>query len=140
MKRSPELTPLSHDHQHGLAVALELTRVTAKTAPAAARAFRAFFDDEGRRHFRQEEELLLPVLARHVAADDPALVRLLTEHVEIRRAAQEIDAGRIDVEFLHALGTRLRDHIRHEERVVFPLAEERLSTAEIAELGASLSP
>ena len=56
MKRSKALIPLSHDHQHGLAVALDLTRATEETAAAAAGAFVAFWRDEGQRHFREEEE------------------------------------------------------------------------------------
>ena len=43
VKRSKALIPLSHDHQHGLAVALDLTRATAETAPAAVAAFAEFW-------------------------------------------------------------------------------------------------
>jgi hemerythrin-like domain-containing protein len=139
MKRSQELVPLSHDHQHGLAVALQLTRATEATAAQAAAAFTAFFNDEGNRHFREEEELLLPALSAHLPADDPAVVRVLTDHVEIRRRAAELEAGATRVEALHALGTQLRDHIRHEERVLFPLAEARLPTEELNRLGAALA-
>ena len=37
------------------------------------------------------------------------------------------------------LGARLRDHIRHEERVLFPLAEDALPTAELDRLYLKLS-
>ena len=138
MKRSEALIPLSHDHQHGLAVALDLTRATAETAPDAAKAFVAFWREEGQRHFREEEDLLLPALARHVPADHAAVVRVLTDHVEIRRRAADVEAGDAELERLHELGERLRDHIRHEERVLFPLAEEALPAAELDRLGRSL--
>ena len=135
VKRSKALIPLSHDHQHGLAVALDLTRATEETAAAAAGAFVAFWRDVGQRHFREEEELLLPAISRHVPADHEAVVRVLTDHVEIRRRAADVEAGDPELEQLHELGGRLRDHIRHEERVLFPLAEESLPAAELDRLG-----
>jgi iron-sulfur cluster repair protein YtfE (RIC family) len=39
---------------------------------------------------------------------------------------------------LHDLGTRLHDHIRHEERVLFPLIEEVLPEGELDDLPAAL--
>jgi hemerythrin-like domain-containing protein len=134
VKRNAALIPLSHDHQHGLAVALELTRATAETTSATASAFISFWRDEGQRHFRQEEEILLPALSRHVSAEHAAIVRTLTDHVEIRRRARELERGDRGLQQLHDLGARLRDHIRHEERVLFPLAEEALTDSELAQL------
>jgi hemerythrin-like domain-containing protein len=138
VKRSEALIPLSHDHQHGLAVALDLTRAAADTADAAAAGFVAFWREEGQRHFREEEEVLLPALSRHVPADEPAIVRVLTDHVEIRRRAHDVERGDADLDALHELGARLRDHIRHEERVLFPRAEGVLAPAELEQLGAAL--
>ena len=51
MKRSDALTPLSHDHQHALDVALWLRRADDETAAAAIERFRQFFEREERRHF-----------------------------------------------------------------------------------------
>ena len=45
------------------------------------------------RHFRAEEELLLPALGRHGEVDQPEIVRVLTEHVDLRRRAQELEAS-----------------------------------------------
>jgi hypothetical protein len=45
MKRDLALTRLSRDHQHGLAVALQLRRATAETAPTAGAAFAAFWEE-----------------------------------------------------------------------------------------------
>ena len=71
-------------------------------------------------------------------ADHAAIVRVLTDHVEIRRRAEDVEQGAAEPEQLHELGARLRDHIRHEERVLFPLAEEQLPAAELARLGDKL--
>jgi mannose-6-phosphate isomerase-like protein (cupin superfamily) len=66
VKRHPALVPLSHDHHHTLVRARELRRAAADAdddglAEAAARFCRAFAG-EVTRHFRDEEELLFPLL------------------------------------------------------------------------------
>jgi hemerythrin-like domain-containing protein len=139
MKRDPAIAGLSRDHQHGLAVALQLRRVTAETAADAQAAFLAFWEEEGQRHFRAEEEVLLPAAARHVAPTTDAVVRVLVEHVDIRRRAAELAlAPAAELDDLHALGDRLHEHIRHEERVLFPLIEEALPDDELSALAEAL--
>jgi hemerythrin-like domain-containing protein len=139
MKRDPSLAALSHDHQHGLAVALQLRRATAETARAAKTAFISFWEEEGERHFRVEEELLLPAAAGHIPAAHGAVVRMLVEHVELRRRAADLALTPMpELDDLHALGDHLHQHIRHEERVLFPLIEDSLPEAELGALGVAL--
>jgi hemerythrin-like domain-containing protein len=127
VKRSDALAPLSRDHQHGLHVALLLKRATAETAASARDAFLQFWSSEGHAHFRAEEDLLLPVWARYGAPDHEAVLKVLVDHVELRRMAADLDAEPPEsLDELHALGVRLNDHIRFEERVFFPLVEETL--------------
>jgi hemerythrin-like domain-containing protein len=57
---------------------------------------------------------------------------MLVEHVRIRAAAAALAAGSVEPEALRALGTALEQHVRLEEREVFPLIEETL-TEEAAE-------
>ena len=85
MKRSEALAPLSRDHHQGLFVALQLKRAEPKTAANARQDFLDFFEREGARHFRAEEEVLLPAYARHGEPDQPAVVRVLVDHVDLRR-------------------------------------------------------
>lgn len=93
MKRSEFLQVLSRGHHQGLFVALRLRRATSASAAGARRAFVEFWQTEGRRHFRIEEELLLPAYARHRPVDEPAVVRVLIDHVDLRRRAAELEAG-----------------------------------------------
>ena len=140
MKRSEELAPLSRDHHHGLFAALKLTRATPADAAAARAAFLVFWQDEGRHHFAVEEEVLLPGFARHVAPDHHAIVRVLVEHVDLRRRAQALaDTDAPALADLHELGARLRTHIRHEEDVLFPLIEASLPHDELVALGAAIA-
>ena len=134
MKRSEELAPLSRDHHRGLFAALKLRR----DAPDAREAFLAFWP-EGQRHFAIEEELLLPAFARHAPADHEAIVRVLVEHVDLRRRAQDLAADADPpAGALRELGDRLHAHIRHEEDVLFPLVERALPREELMALGAAI--
>jgi iron-sulfur cluster repair protein YtfE (RIC family) len=139
VKRTLALQTLSHDHQHGLAVALRLKRVTTETALEVREAFLDFWASEGQVHFRAEEEVLLPAFAAHASAGHQAVVRVLVEHVEIRRRASEV-AGGGDPECgeLRELGELLEGHIRHEERVLFPLVEDALPRDDLRRLAVAL--
>jgi hemerythrin-like domain-containing protein len=135
MKRSDALAPLSRQHHQGLFAAMKLKRADAATAVDARAAFADFWEREGRVHFRLEEELLLPAFARHAQHDHPAVVRVLTEHVDLRRRGADVTASaESDLGALHELGERLEQHIRHEERVLFPLIEAALPAEELESL------
>ena len=140
MKRSDALRALSHQHHQGLLAALQLKRARRETAVEARTIFLDFFEREGARHFRAEEELLLPAFARHSEVNDAAIVRVLTEHVDLRRRALDLEAS-LDSEpaTLRELGERLERHIRFEERVLFPMIEEALPVDELERLGAAFA-
>jgi hemerythrin-like domain-containing protein len=140
MKRSKALRALSHDHHQGLFAALQLKRARQETADDARTVFLDFFEREGARHFRAEEELLLPAFAAHSEVDQPAIVRVLTEHVDIRRRRQDLEASvDPDPAELRELGERLESHIRFEERVLFPMIEEAVPVDELERLGAAFA-
>jgi iron-sulfur cluster repair protein YtfE (RIC family) len=139
MQRSEALAALSREHHHGLVVAQRLSRATPNGAAEARGEFLAFWSADGRHHFRAEEEVLLPAFAEHAPADHEAVVRVLVEHVELRVRAGRLAADPAPpLEALHELGRRLHDHIRHEERVLFPLIEEALPGPELARLPEAL--
>jgi iron-sulfur cluster repair protein YtfE (RIC family) len=139
MKRSDALAALSRDHHHGLFAAHRLRNATPDNAAAARDEFLAFWHTEGRGHFRVEEEVLLPSLARHGLADHDAVVKVLLDHVELRRRAADLFGDpTAPVSTLHELGERLHTHIRHEERVLFPLVEQVTTDADLAELAAGI--
>ena len=133
MKRSAALAPLSRDHHVALATALVLRRATQETAESALARFRAYWAERGDEHFDIEEELLLPALRGDDDAWTEAADRVRREHADLRRRARE--ASPADVGALRELGERLHDHVRFEERELFPLAEARLSVDELEALG-----
>jgi len=146
MKRHRSLHPLSEHHHHVLVQALLIRRAGEKPPPQRAAALRRaarellrFWKKTGRKHFREEEEVLLPAYARHVSlADDPAVVRMLADHAAIRAAFAELEEAlraRRPVEtVVTRLAQRLHDHVRLEEEKVFPRMEAALSEEELRAL------
>jgi hemerythrin-like domain-containing protein len=121
-------------------VARLLLKATKESARGARTCFVDFWKAEGARHLRVEEELLLPALARHASADHEAVVRVLADHVELRRRAADLEADPIPApEVLRQLGDLLRRHIRYEERVLFPLIEQAVPEAALQELVAEMA-
>jgi hemerythrin-like domain-containing protein len=147
MKRTPELRTLSEDHHHGLVHARRLRRAAegdeTTSAESTARDFLDFWQKDTALHFRKEEEVLLPVMARYGGdlSREP-LVEMIEDHARIRglvmQLSDEAIGGNVRRETLHEIGERLEAHIRLEERVVFPLIEESLSEAALTELAARL--
>jgi len=153
MKRHPALRVLSSDHHQGLVQARRLVKAASGARSAgdgagnpdqdaereqAARGFLAFWSEHTVRHFREEEEVLLPTFARY---GDPTLepvVRVLVEHIKIRRLVddlhQQVEQGATSIETMRAIGELLRGHIRYEEAVLFPLIEAAMPEEALSEL------
>jgi hemerythrin-like domain-containing protein len=140
VKRSDALRSLSRDHHEALVVALRLRRATAETAIEARARFLAFWTAHGELHFRLEETTLLPAYAAHGDPYHPLVLGVLGDHVAIRQRAAGLAADPdAPLEALHELGQRLDDHVRREERELFPLIEEAMPEDELAALAAALS-
>jgi hemerythrin-like domain-containing protein len=137
VKRAEALQPLSRDHHQALFVAQRLRR--ADDAAEAAGTFLEFWREHGRRHFRVEEEVLLPVWELLGTADPEAVARIAAEHMRIRTAAIEIEAADPPLERLHALGELLNDHVRFEERELFPRIEDDLDEDGLLQLAGAVT-
>jgi hemerythrin-like domain-containing protein len=145
VKRHPALIPLSHDHHHGLSEARRLRR--ASTADDAARRvaverFLRFYGDETVGHFSVEEELVFPLL---VGCGEPAeqlVVKALLEHQRIRSMAAGLEAahatGDADPSLMRQLAELLENHIRFEERQLFPVLEQSVSDSTLTRTGSCL--
>ena len=138
MKRSPELTPLSHDHHQALFVAQGLKR--ARDAASERERFLSFWHSHGQRHFEIEEQIVLPGWVEADAEADPRMAaRLASEHLTIRAGARRLERSPVAAEELHELGLLLERHVRFEERELFPLIESRLDAETIARIGAEIA-
>src|SRR5215210_220730 len=95
MKRHPSLRKFSDDHHQGLVNARRLRRAAsgegASSAANTARDFLEFWQRDTSLHFRKEEEVLLPVLARYGGdVGERPLLQMLTQHARIRGLAMQL--------------------------------------------------
>jgi len=132
MKRDEALRPLSREHLNALHAAKILREGT--DLAAVTEVFFDFWEAEGQGHFRIEEEVLLPHWARYAEVDRPGVARMLEEHLAIRREALRLKAGVASLAEAQELGRLLHDHVRFEERQLFPIVEETLDADSLAEL------
>jgi iron-sulfur cluster repair protein YtfE (RIC family) len=140
MKRHQSLYPLSHDHHQALVQALNLDKAAAGDDQAglqeAAASFAAFWKSDLQRHFAQEEQIVLPLLAKYKAADAAEIRETLEQHSAITRLIGELNEKlarpeTIEASLLTNLAESLRRHIRYEEGELFPTVEALVPEEEL---------
>ena len=134
MKRDPALADLSRDHHQALFQAMRLTKATPEELDSVREGVLELWQGHGAEHFRQEEEILLPIYARHADPGAEEVASVLVDHVWIRERMERLERDELALDQVHGLGQRLHDHVRHEERVLFPLIEAALPADELEEL------
>lgn len=146
MERHDALKDLSRDHFAVLNRCQEIDhtlRGGRRSFPVAEMAERLlrFWDDHVQFHFEEEEEVLLPALEGHLDLDaDDDVARMLTDHAWFRETLPKLrtalDDGKDERvrELLDAVGNRLRDHARFEERLLFDRVQSLLDEEELAVL------
>jgi hemerythrin-like domain-containing protein len=137
LKRSEALQSLARDHHRALALAQRLRR--ADDAPAATASFLEFWTAEGERHFRIEEEVLLPCWALLGTVDQDAAARLSRDHLALRTAALSLQEGPPSLSAVSSLGEQLAEHTRFEDRELFPLIEKDLGPPELERLAEAVA-
>ena len=140
MLRDKNLIPLSHQHQHCLALCVRLDRAI-QAGDVDLEAWQAeiqqIFEHEISFHFAAEEKELFPVAARH-ADLQPMVQELLTGHILLRDFFSRAAARKLHVAGLQALVEKLASHIRKEERELFEGMQKLLAPDELSAVGAAL--
>jgi hemerythrin-like domain-containing protein len=128
IKRSKQLTPLSKDHHEGLLFSWKIkTGLKNRTnINLIANYAQWFWNNHLEEHFREEEQILAP----HLPADNELLKQMFDEHQEIE-AMIHINENIPDETLLGKLAKAIDDHIRFEERVLFPHAEKIIPETEL---------
>ncbi|MBZ5646455.1 MAG: hemerythrin domain-containing protein [Acidobacteriia bacterium] len=139
MLRDKNLIPLSHQHQHALALCVRIER-SLKTGGHAADwhdEIAQIFASEIRYHFEAEEKILFPACEKY--APLKALVkRLLSEHATLRGLFTMAAAKKMDNRQLESFHQTLSQHIRTEERELFEQCQTLMSGEEMNSLGAAM--
>lgn len=115
MKRHHALEPFSRDHYGGLVVARHLKE---KPGPEAIAELMQVWNSEMEDHFWEEEVSLGPLAPPEMAE------RLVRDHDAIRAVVLVAEAQNLSEEDAVRLGEMIHDHIRWEERELFPVLEQ----------------
>ena len=138
MLRDKSLIPLSHQHQHALALCVRIERASPIPEDDLA-AWRTeivqIFQSEIVIHFAAEESVVFPA-ARNFAELNSLVDELLADHAWLR--TQFGQAEKLSSREVAGLAERLSGHIRKEERRLFERMQELLSGDELAALGREL--
>ncbi len=140
MLRDPALIPLSHQHQHALALCVRIDRALRSgdtDLPALQSEVARLFEQEIRYHFDAEERVLFPA-AENLPDLREIVQELSREHVVLRAAAARAVQGQMTRSGLEAFVSQLSEHIRREERQLFEGMQKHLSPEELVRLGAAV--
>jgi hemerythrin-like domain-containing protein len=140
MLRDKNLIPLSHQHQHALALCVRLDRALLAgevDLEAWQAEIQQIFEQEIAMHFAAEEKELFPAAARF--DEMRSLVQeLQAEHAVLRDFFSRAAGRTLDVASLRAFAETLSGHIRKEERQLFEGMQSRMTSDELAAAGAAL--
>jgi len=129
MKRHSAIIPLSHDHHHALILAQALKKNAPKTGLGSkspeekVKAAVNSYNTELVPHFNHEEVLLFPLALGKDEELDKMINDIIEEHDKIRNTIETLSEGNLE-ENLDAFGKLLENHVRTEERKLFPKIEE----------------
>ncbi|HAB28082.1 MAG: cation-binding protein [Xanthomarina sp.] len=115
LKRHKALQPLSREHHHGLLLSWKIRNGFNKNIDPKRMKIYAdwFFETHLTPHFEMEENYIFSILE----SDNELIKRALAEHRRLRRLFSETEAN---PKTLSKIEEELEQHIRFEERVLFP--------------------
>ncbi|HEU4387162.1 MAG TPA: hemerythrin domain-containing protein [Blastocatellia bacterium] len=141
-RRHESLIPLSREHHYALMLCLHINRGLAAHREESgwlqtkARQAALFVETDLATHFRAEEQILFPSIQR-ISDAGSVIERLLAEHRELERLGQQLrEVGSATAAgILKEFAALLEDHIRKEERLLFPIFERELPEPIAAKVG-----
>jgi hemerythrin-like domain-containing protein len=141
MLRNKNLIPLSHQHQHALALCVRIERAS-PVAAADLDAWQAEIEQlckaEIEIHFAAEEQIVFPV-ANKLTGLNSLVDELLDDHVALRRNFRLAESRQMTANDLLLFSQRFAGHIRKEERRLFERMQQLMSTEELNALGSRLA-
>ena len=138
MLRDKSLIPLSHQHQHALALCVRVERaspIPEGDLAAWLAEIEQIFQTEIGIHFAAEESVVFPA-ARDFGELDSLVADLLADHAWLRdqfARTQTLSSSEV-----RGLAQRLSGHIRKEERQLFERMQALISGEQLAVLGRNL--
>ncbi|MGH7769271.1 MAG: hemerythrin domain-containing protein [Candidatus Binatia bacterium] len=147
MPRHPSLIPLSHDHHHGLALALRCRKqALGRLKPLGihglkerAQELKEFFRASLAPHFAAEESALFPFMRASIPESAPLIAELLAEHEQLRGWLARLEEEKHLAKILFEAADLLERHIRREERELFPLFEAHAASGGVESVGEEIA-
>lgn len=140
MLRDKNLVPLSHQHQHVLALCVRLDRAL-QASEIDGEAWQAeiqqIFEHEVGIHFAAEEKELFPV-AQKFSDLNTLVTELVAEHATLRGLFARAGRRDLKAEDLQLFVETLAHHVRKEERQLFEGLQKCMTAEELAGVGAAL--
>jgi len=138
MLRDKSLIPLSHQHQHALALCVRIERaspIPEGDLAAWLAEIEQIFQTEIGIHFAAEESVVFPA-ARSFNELNSLVDDLLADHAWLRHQFAQTQG--LSSSEVRGLAQRLSGHIRKEERQLFERMQELMSNEQLAALGGEL--
>ena len=129
LKRHQALVSLSRDHHFGLLLVWKIKQglANAIVTDRISDYVLYFFDTNLQHHFKEEEQMLFPMLA-----DDNALRQQAeNEHAAIYEMIDRLRHDKTNERLLLQFSEMLKKHIRFEERELFSYMQETFSEWEL---------
>ncbi|MEO6683474.1 MAG: hemerythrin domain-containing protein [Ginsengibacter sp.] len=137
IKRNEHIVKLSRDHHVSLLFCWKL-RQGIRHGVSTERMIRyvGYFEKQHFiPHFEEEENILF------APVKDQKVQKALDDHIHILKSVKEITfSGKLNQENeLSRLADMVDDHVRYEERILFPYLEKKLTDMQLEEIGKQLS-
>ena len=140
MLRDKNLVPLSHQHQHALALCVRLDRAL-QSGEVDANAWQAEiqqqFQQEVCVHFEAEEKEIFPAAERFPELQT-LIAELRVEHGVLRALFSRAESRSLNAAGLEDFIEKLARHIRKEERQLFEALQTLMNPEELEALGEAL--
>lgn len=142
-RRHDSLVPLSHQHQHALALAVIIRRRfgaekgqrtwQGEMVAKVQKAYQA----ELQGHFEVEETVLFPQMERHLGRLE-LVSELLRDHQSLRNFVKQLEEV-VELHTLDGFAALLEAHVRKEERQLFVEFEKRMPAEEAVKIGREIA-
>jgi len=135
LKRDENLVVFSHEHYHGLLFCTRLKKAEQANDKIVKQYILDFWEKYLIPHFTNEEKLFLPLFEKQ--QDKEIKTQFLSEHQQLKTMIKAID--NVDIhQFALQFSTILNNHIRFEERKMFPWIQKNFSKEKLKPIGNAL--
>lgn len=136
MKRNENLKTLSWEHHDGLVVSFRLQQGLKKNSNSHEMSQYILHVWNGilKHHFWQEEQIIKTKIMQSEKGIE-YLNRMLDEHEKMKKLIENIKSDNSNLKIIEEFAILLNEHIRFEERQLFPLFEQEAGTEKLQEVG-----